>query len=64
MRDEDVLLEYRRVGQIMRVAAVDPATNTEVVIQGPADAGKAALARTALAKLRYVLARKKQAGGR
>lgn len=62
MNDEDVLLEYQRFGTIVRVRAMDPATLTEVTLQGPASTPQAALARTAVAKLRYVLA-KKAAGG-
>jgi len=58
LNETDVLLEFSRIGNICRVSAIDPVTNTEVVIQGPVSAGRAALARTAVAKLNYVLAKK------
>lgn len=42
----------------MRVAAVDPATNTEIVLVGSASASKQELTRLAVQKLEYVLAKK------
>jgi hypothetical protein len=56
---DEVLFEFSRLGNFMRVTAVHVATNTEVVIAGPATAPQAALQNTALQKLRYVLAKKK-----
>jgi len=56
-----VLYEFHQVGSYMRVAAVDPATGTEITIQGPASAGQALLMRQALNRLIYVL-RKGQGG--
>lgn len=53
----EVLFEFRRVGRYVRVAAVDPATNTEVVVVGAADGGEALLRQTALRKLLLVLRR-------
>lgn len=55
----EVLFEFSRVGNVMRVTAIDVDTNTEIVIAGPAAAPQAALKNTALQKLRYVLAKKK-----
>jgi hypothetical protein len=57
-RDQDVLLEFHRIGAVVKVSAVDPATLTEVCISGPANAGEAALGQAAIRKLRYVLARR------
>jgi hypothetical protein len=57
----EVILEFVRLGALVRVSAIDPASLTEVVLQGPAAAGEAALRRAALRKLAYVLARR---GGR
>jgi hypothetical protein len=54
----DVLFEHRRIGAVVRVAAIDAATNTEVVVSGPADAGDAVLETMARRKLAYVLARR------
>jgi hypothetical protein len=55
----EVLFEFSRVGNVMRVTAIDVDTNTEIVIAGPATAPQASLQNTALQKLRYVLAKKK-----
>jgi hypothetical protein len=59
--DDAVILEFTRIGATIRVAALDPATLTEVVIQGPAAAGEAALRAAALRKLAYVLERRRRA---
>ena len=56
---DEVLFEFSRIGNVMRVAALHVDSNTEVVIAGPATAPQAALRNTALQKLRYVLAKKK-----
>lgn len=58
MPADEVILEYQRFGAVVKVSAVDPETLTEVTIQGPALWGEEALRRTALSKLRYVLARR------
>lgn len=58
MAADEVILEYQRVGAVVKVSAIDPETLVEVTIQGPASWGEAALRRTALSKLRYVLARR------
>ena len=58
-RGEDgILLEFQRIGAVVKVSAIDPITNTEVVVQGPASASQEQLSRTAIAKLRYVLSKK------
>ena len=59
-KDGSVILEFSRIGATVRVAALDPATLTEVVIQGPAAAGEAALRGAALRKLAYVLERRRR----
>ena len=62
--DEDdtssFLIEYQVLGKSVKVSAIDPATLTEVSIVGPASAGEEALARNAVNKLKFVLAKKKQ----
>lgn len=63
MADEantDFLIEFVRVGNSVKVSAIDPATGVEVSIVGPANFSQLQLSRNAIAKLRYVLARKKQ----
>ncbi len=56
--DEDVIIEFWRIGASIKVSAMDPTTLTEVSIVGPATAGEAELTRTVLRKLEYVLAKK------
>lgn len=58
LRESDVLLEFRPVGQYVRVSAIDPRTNTEIVVSGPASAGQAALRQLAIRRLNYVLKKK------
>jgi len=55
----EVLFEFSRVGNVMRVTAIDVDSNTEIVIAGPATAPQAMLQNTALQKLRYVMAKRK-----
>ena len=56
---DGVILEYVRLGALVRVSAIDPASLTVVVLLGPAGAGEPALRRAALRKLAYVLARRR-----
>ncbi len=55
MKGREVIFEFRPVGAIMRVSAMDTATMTEVVIQGPVSAGRDILEKNALMRLEYVL---------
>lgn len=55
LTEKDILLEFQQVGTIVRVNAIDPRTNTEVTIQGPASAGRTILSHNAINKLNYVL---------
>lgn len=54
---KEVLLEFRRVGAYVKVSAVDPESFTEVHIMGPPSAGRKALERVAVQKLRRALSR-------
>ncbi len=54
------LIEYQVLGNSVKVSAIDPATLTEVSIVGPASAGEEELARNAVNKLKFVLAKKNQ----
>ena len=56
----EVLLEFRQLGGAVKVTALDPVTQIEVSIQGPASAGEDELRRTAIAKLDYVIRREGQ----
>jgi hypothetical protein len=53
--EREVIFEITRVGDVQRVAAVDVATGTEVVIQAPANASLADVRALALRKLERAL---------
>ncbi len=54
----EVLLEFHRVGDYIRVSALDPVSLTEVVIVGSPKVMKQDLIRLATRKLEFVLAKK------
>jgi hypothetical protein len=54
--ESEVIVEMRPVGGVVRVAAIDVASGTEVVIMGPASASPQSLEQVAVAKLRRKLA--------
>lgn len=51
----EVLFEFVQIGQQMRVAAIDEATGTEVVVIAPLNATKLHMQRLAMAKLQRKL---------
>ena len=53
----EVLIEMRRVGNVMKATAIDPVTLTEVSAIGPATGSQEMLKRTVVAKLQYVIQR-------
>lgn len=53
-----VLLEFHRVGNAVKVSAVDPDSLVEASIVGDPAVGEQALANAAIRKLRYVLGRR------
>lgn len=53
----EIYFEFTVVGAQVKVAALDPATATEVVVMGPVTASRADLERLAAQKLRARLAR-------
>ena len=55
MSSGDVLFEFVQMGQQMRVAAIDEATGTEVVVITPLNATRLQMQRVAMAKLRRKL---------
>ena len=55
MADGEVYFEFVQVGQQMRVAAIDAATGTEVIVITPVSANKIQMQQIALAKLRKKL---------
>jgi len=56
--DEGYLVEFIRVGNAVKVSAVDPRTNTEVSIVGSPMMSQEMLTRNAIRKLEYVLNKK------
>lgn len=58
MHGREVIFEFRPVGNIMRVSAMDTASLTEISIQCPLSAGEAAFKKNALMRLEYVLRKK------
>jgi len=57
----EALLEFYRIGNVVKVTAVDPVSLVEVSIVGDPRAGETALAHAAVRKLRYVLGRRRTA---
>lgn len=62
MSAQPIIIEFHRLGAYVKVSAIDPVSLVEVSIVGDPAAGEAALERTALQKLNFVLARR-GAGG-
>ena len=58
--DGEVILEFHRVGNSVKVSAVDAKTYVEVSIIAPPDSTKKQMTDTVLQKLRYVLAKRKR----
>lgn len=58
----EVLIEFRQIGNAVKVTAVDPETLTEVSIMGPPSAGQEILKRNVINKLNYVLSKKHKNG--
>lgn len=55
LKGREVIFEFRPVGSVVKVTAMDTQTLTEVSVQGPATAGQEILKRNALRRLEYVL---------
>ena len=54
----EILFEFRQIGNVVKVSAIDPVSNTEVSIVGSPAAGEHVLKMAAVRKLQYVLARR------
>jgi len=52
---KEIYIEYKQVGQAMKVTAVDAETGLEVVIMGPASAAQTHLQKIAVQKLEMQL---------
>ncbi|MBE0530166.1 MAG: hypothetical protein IH626_05015 [Rhodospirillales bacterium] len=65
VRLKQVLFEFVRVGQVVKVNAIDPETGIEVSMVGDAKASSDTLKRLAARKLEYVIAKRlTQRGGK
>ncbi len=58
--DNGVIVEFHRIGNSIKVSAIDPATLTEVSIVGAPSLSEAQLTQAVMRKLEYVLSRGKQ----
>jgi hypothetical protein len=56
-----VLFEFVQMGQVMRVAAIDEVTGTEVFVITPVNASRLQMERVALAKLKRKLGEPEEA---
>jgi len=52
------IIEFHRIGNAVKVSAMDPTTLTEVSIIGAAAAGEADLTRLVVRKLEYMIAKR------
>ena len=57
--EEGYIIEFHRVGNAVKVTALDPATLVEVSIVGPTNAGDTELTRAVVRKLEYMLAKRR-----
>jgi len=61
--DDDILLEYTRIGPYLKVSAICGKTGIEAFAAGPAQGSRETLTRAAIGKLKMAL-RKNAASGR
>ena len=62
--DDGIIFEFTPYGAVMRVVAMDPATLTEITIQGPVNADHRVLQALARRRLAYVLEKRRPAARR
>ncbi|MBK6897308.1 MAG: hypothetical protein IPH06_12015 [Alphaproteobacteria bacterium] len=58
LHGREIIFEFRPVGSVVKVTAMDTQSLTEISVQGPASAGQEILKRNALKRLEYVLQKK------
>ena len=58
VRLEEVLFELRRMGNVIKVSAIDPITNVEISMVAPATADPYTIKMNAIRKLEYVIRKK------
>jgi phage head maturation protease len=57
--EQGYIIEFHRVGNAVKVSAIDPVTLTEVSIVGAPSVGDTELTRLAVRKLEYMLAKRR-----
>lgn len=60
LNESEVLFEMRVIGNAVKVSAIDPVTNTEISITGPATASPYTLKMNALRRLKSVLRKRSE----
>ncbi|HEY4136304.1 MAG TPA: hypothetical protein VGO34_13940 [Alphaproteobacteria bacterium] len=60
--EREAIIEFHRVGNAVKVSAVDPVSMTEVSIVAPATLGQRLMSANVLRKLDYVMARAAERG--
>lgn len=58
IQGREVIVEFRPVGNVVRVAAIDAQSLTEISISGPVGTSEETLKRNAVKRLEYVLRKK------
>ena len=58
MQGREILFEFQRVGNFVKVTAIDAETGVEASIQGPANAAEVLLRSNAKRRLEFVMRRK------
>jgi hypothetical protein len=58
LHNREIIFEFFPMGNLVKVSAMDTASLTEIIIQGPASAGQEILKRNAMKRLEYVLKKK------
>ena len=56
-KQQGYIIEFHRIGNVVKVSAMDPSSLTEVSIVGDPSAGEAELSRLAVRKLEFMMAR-------
>ena len=61
--DQGYIIEFHRIGNVVKVSAMDPTTLTEVSMVGAPSVGDAELTRLVVRKLEYMLAKRGTTSG-
>lgn len=56
--NNEIIVEFKKIGAYVKVSAVDPVSREEVSIMGSPSESRETLSNTAIQKLKYVLEKK------